>query len=45
MRSLLEPAVNNRAPRKYGWSGAFGIMLTVVWLYIELLRIFALSRE
>jgi len=42
---FIQKGVNNRAPRKYGWSGAFGIMVTVVWLYIELLRIFALSRE
>lgn len=42
---FIQRGVNNRVPRKYGWSGAFGIMLTVVWLYIELLRIFALARE
>ena len=42
---FIQRGVNNRAPRKYGWSGAFGIMLTVVWLYIELLRIFAIARE
>ncbi len=42
---FIQRGVNNRAPRKYGWSGAFGIMVTVVWLYIELLRIFAISRD
>lgn len=42
---FIQRGVNNRAPRKYGWSGAFGIMLTVVWLYVELLRIFAIARE
>ncbi|POH60417.1 hypothetical protein C3B59_15760 [Cryobacterium zongtaii] len=42
---FIQKGVNNRAPRKYGWSGAFGIMVTVVWLYIELLRIFMIARE
>ncbi|ANP73827.1 MULTISPECIES: Bax inhibitor-1/YccA family membrane protein [Cryobacterium] len=42
---FIQKGVNNRAPRKYGWSGAFGIMVTVVWLYVELLRIFAIARE
>ncbi|HEY2555778.1 MAG TPA: Bax inhibitor-1/YccA family protein [Diaminobutyricibacter sp.] len=35
----------NRLPREYGWSGAFGIMVTVVWLYLELLRMFAIARN
>ncbi len=30
------------APAKYAWSSAFGIMVTVVWLYVELLNM--LSR-
>ena len=42
---FIQRGVNNRAPRKFGWSGAFGIMVTVVWLYVELLRIFALARD
>ncbi|MCU1635729.1 MAG: rane protein [Cryobacterium sp.] len=41
----IQRGVNNRAPSKFGWSGAFGIMVTVVWLYVELLRLFAISRE
>jgi uncharacterized YccA/Bax inhibitor family protein len=42
---FIQKGVNNRLPRKYGWSGAFGIMMTVVWLYVEMLRIFALGRQ
>jgi uncharacterized YccA/Bax inhibitor family protein len=42
---FIQRGVRNRAPRKYGWSGAFGIMVTVVWLYVELLRLFAITRE
>ncbi|MGO4592950.1 Bax inhibitor-1/YccA family protein [Leifsonia sp. 2TAF2] len=41
----IQQGVKNRAPRAYGWAGAFGVMVTVVWLYLELLRIFALSRN
>lgn len=40
----IQQGVNNGAPRKYGWMGAFGIMVTVVWLYIEILRLLAILR-
>ncbi len=42
---FIQRGINNRAPRKYGWSGAFGIMVTVIWLYLEILRMFAISRN
>jgi len=42
---FIQRGVKNRAPRKYGWSGAFGIMVTVIWLYLEILRMFAISRN
>ncbi|MFF1634433.1 Bax inhibitor-1/YccA family protein [Leifsonia sp. NPDC058248] len=41
----IQQGVKNRAPRVYGWTGAFGIMVTVIWLYLELLRIFAIARN
>ena len=31
--------VQRGAPRAFGWTAAFGIMLTVVWLYLEILRL------
>ena len=40
----IQQGVRNGAPRKYGWLGAFGIMVTVVWLYVEILRIIAIAR-
>ena len=40
----IQQGVRNGAPRKYGWVGGFGIMVTVVWLYIEILRIIAIAR-
>jgi uncharacterized YccA/Bax inhibitor family protein len=27
------------------WYGAFGIMVTLVWLYLEMLRLLALLRN
>jgi uncharacterized YccA/Bax inhibitor family protein len=32
------------APKVYEWQAAFGIILTLVWLYLEVLRLIALSR-
>lgn len=40
----IQQGVRNGAPRQYGWLGGFGIMVTVVWLYIEILRIIAIVR-
>jgi uncharacterized YccA/Bax inhibitor family protein len=40
----IQQGVRNGAPRQYGWIGGFGIMVTVVWLYIEILRIIAIVR-
>ncbi|MBN9173985.1 MAG: Bax inhibitor-1/YccA family protein [Microbacterium sp.] len=42
---FIQQGVRNKAPRKYGWLGGFGIMVTVVWLYIEILRIIAIARS
>lgn len=41
----IKRGVLNRAPRAYGWTGAFGVVLTVVWLYLQLLRMLALTRN
>ena len=42
---FIQRGVQNRAPRVFGWSGAFGIMVTVIWLYLEILRLLAISRD
>ena len=31
-------------PAVYAWQGAFGILVTVVWLYLEILRMIAIVR-
>ncbi|MEZ6165591.1 MAG: Bax inhibitor-1/YccA family protein [Phycisphaerales bacterium] len=37
----IEEGVNHRAPKYMEWVGAWGLMITIVWLYIELLRLLA----
>ena len=41
----IKTGVQRGAPRVYGWVAAFGIMVTVVWLYLEILRLLALLRR
>lgn len=41
----IAKGVQNGAPRKYAWSAAFGITLTLVWLYVEFLRLLAILRD
>lgn len=38
----VKRGVTNGVPRKYGWTAAFGIMVTVIWLYLEILRLLAI---
>lgn len=40
----IQQGVRNGAPRQFGWLGGFGIMVTVVWLYVEILRMIAIVR-
>jgi len=42
---FIKNAVHNRAPRVMGWYGGFGLMVTIVWLYVEFLRMFAIARN
>ena len=41
----IKTGVERGAPRVFGWTAAFGIMVTVVWLYLEILRLLAILRE
>ena len=40
----VKTGVQRNAPAKYGWTAAFGIMVTVIWLYLEILRLLAIMR-
>lgn len=41
----IEQGVKNGLPAKYAWKAAFGLVLTLVWLYIEFLRILSILRD
>ena len=41
---VIKGGVENRIDQKYGWSAAFGLMVTLVWLYVEILRLLAILR-
>ena len=40
----IKAGVESGAPAKFGWQAAFGIVVTVVWLYVEILRLLAILR-
>jgi len=42
---FIEQGVNAGAPKFMEWYGAFGIMVTLVWLYLEILRLLSKMRS
>lgn len=38
---IIEEGAQNMYSKDYEWYGAFGIMITFVWLYLEMLKLFA----
>ena len=42
---LIERGINEGAPSWMSWFAAFGLMVTIVWLYLEILRLLALTRD
>ena len=36
---FIEQGVERGAPKYMEWYGAFGLMVTLVWLYLEILRL------
>jgi len=42
---FIEQGVQLGAPKYMEWYGAFGIMVTLVWLYIEILRLLSKMRS
>jgi uncharacterized YccA/Bax inhibitor family protein len=37
----IESAIAAGAPRDFAWTASFGLLVTIVWLYLELLRLLA----
>jgi uncharacterized YccA/Bax inhibitor family protein len=42
--AFIEEAAEKGAPKHYEWVGAFALLVTMVWLYIEILRLLAKLR-
>ena len=42
---FVETGVHARAPKYMEWYGAFGIMVTLVWMYMEILRLLSKMRQ
>lgn len=42
---MIERGAAGGAPQYMEWYGAFGLMVTLVWMYIEMLRLLAKLRE
>jgi uncharacterized YccA/Bax inhibitor family protein len=42
---FIETGVEQGAPKYMEWYGAFGLMVTLVWLYLEFLRLLAKLRD
>jgi len=42
---FIESGVRARAPKYMEWYSAFGLMVTLIWLYLEILRLFSKVRS
>lgn len=42
---LIEKGADNGAPKYMEWYAAFGLMVTLIWLYLEILRLLAKLRR
>lgn len=40
----IEDGIAKGVPTRYAWSAAFGLTVTLLWLYVEILRILAILR-
>lgn len=41
---FVESGIRNGIPARYAWTAAFGLVVTLVWLYLEILRLLAILR-
>ncbi len=42
---MIERASQTGAPKYMEWYGAFGLMVTLIWLYLEILRLLSKVRR
>ncbi len=41
---FIEQGIRNQLPEQWAWRAAFGLVVTLVWLYLEMLRLLAILR-
>jgi uncharacterized YccA/Bax inhibitor family protein len=41
---FIDQGIRNGLPQRYAWTAAFGLIVTLVWLYVEILRLLAILR-
>ncbi|MFC5370676.1 Bax inhibitor-1/YccA family membrane protein [Arcanobacterium bovis] len=41
----VQDAINNGAPAQFAWTCAIGIVMTILWIYVEVLRIVAILAD
>ena len=42
---FIEKGAEHKAPKYMEWYGAFGLMVTLIWLYMEILRLLSKLRS
>jgi uncharacterized YccA/Bax inhibitor family protein len=42
---FIERAIGSGMPKDYEWVGALGLVVTLVWLYLEILRLLSYLRN
>ncbi|WAX55945.1 Bax inhibitor-1/YccA family protein [Jatrophihabitans cynanchi] len=42
---MIERGIRNGADQKFAWYAAFGLVVTLIWLYIEILRLLSYLRD
>ncbi len=41
---MIESGIESGAPASFEWYAAFGLMVTIIWIYIEILRLLSILR-
>lgn len=41
---FIEQGIKNGLPERFAWTAAFGLVVTLIWIYLEILRLIAILR-
>ena len=42
---VIERGIRNGADAKFAWYASFGLMVTLVWLYLSIIRLLGMGRS